>query len=183
MWESIDSALNEAARSAKAFEGTAWGGAIGGLVAAITEGTRYAKKRVDKLNADITDLQNRLKSTETKLDAVFTPVTPPGIPSITNVNVGFATNGGNVVVIQGQTTARCGSSSTTTARPSPQTRSYARLSSGSRTRRHRRSSCSAVGSGGGASDTAELYPDQATTQSVDICVNAWVGASRSLTSI
>ena len=174
MWESINSALNEAARSAKAVEGTAWGGAIGGLIAAITEGTRFAKKRVDKLNGDITDLQNRLKSTETKLDAVFTPVTPPGIPSITNVNVGFATNGGNVVVIQGSDDRSMRLKFDNNGQAVAADTKLCTIKFGKPYTAAPKVIMQRVGSGGGASDTAELYPDQATTQGVDIYVNAWV---------
>lgn len=174
MWKEIDAALMEANRSAKAFEGTAWGGAIGGLIAAITEGTRFAKQRSDKQNSQISDLEARVKTAESKLDAVFTPVTPPGIPSITNVNGGFSTNGGSVLVLQGSDDRSMRLKLNNNGSAVPADTKLCTVQFGKPYLSAPKVILQRVGAGGAPSDTAEIYPDQATTQGVDLYVNAWV---------
>ena len=174
MWESIDTALAEASRSAKAFEGTAWGGAIGGLIAAITEGTRFAKKRIDKLNSEITDLQNRQKATETKVDTIFVPATPPGTPQPQNINALFSSNGGTITVLPGSNDRTMRLKLDNAGSAVAAGTKLCTIKFGKPYLAAPNVIMQRVGAGGSPSDKAELYPDQATPQSVDLYVDAWV---------
>lgn len=170
MWETIENSLREAQRQMKAVEGTAWGAALGGLVAAITEGTRFARNKVDKLNKDITNLQNRLSAVEGKVDQVFVPPVSPGIPQPINLLGSFTTNGGTVTLVSGDdrgfrmhfnnngNTVVAGSKLGTIKFGKPFVAPPKVF----------------MQKVGATSGTVELYPDSASQTSFDMYVDSWV---------
>lgn len=102
--EAIIQSLQGAADQARRVSGTAWGAAIGGLIAIITEGARFVKNEADRLDRRLEGLDSRITAVEAKVPATATPISPvaPGTPTVAPSpafvaalgSVSFASSGG-----------------------------------------------------------------------------------------
>lgn len=174
MWETIEKALADANRAAAAFQGTAWGGAIGGLVAALTEGTRFARNKVDKLTKRIDDLETKTESQSAQLAKIFVPVVQPGTPQTTFINAAFSSNGGTVSVSGDDRAMRVTLNNAGVAVANDT--KLVTIKFGKPYTAAPKVLLQRVGQGGSPSDSVEVYPDQATTQSFDLYVDTWIAA-------
>lgn len=176
MWDNIDNSLREAARQAKAMEGTAWGAALGGLIAMLTEGSRFARTKSDKLSGDINSLKTRLTATEGKLDQIFTPQVSPGSPSASVTLASFTTNGGTISISGDDRNMRVRFDNGGAAVGVDQ--KLARIQFGKEFVGAPKVVFQKVGRGGTPSDDAVLYPDQPTSTGFDIYVGSYPAAER-----
>lgn len=174
MWDTIDKALADANRAAAAFQGTAWGGAIGAVTAAITEGTRFAKNQVDKLTKRIDDLEATTASQAAQLAKIFVPVVQPGTPQTTFINGPFTTNGGTVSLTGDDRAMRITINNAGVAVANDT--KLVTIKFGKPYTAAPKILLQKVGQGGSPSDIVEVYPDQATTQGFDLYVDTWIAA-------
>lgn len=174
MWDQIDRSLQEAGRLAKAAQGTVWGGVLGGLVAALLEGSRFAKNQTDKLKKRLDDAEAAIKELKAQ-QAVITPVELPGTPSISFTNGPFGSGGGTITFAPGSNDRRMimtfnNNGNAVSSGTKLCTVKFGKVFEGAPFVFMQR-----TGAGGAPTSYSQLYPDQAGVASFDIYVDTWVG--------